>query len=604
MPRPRTHQRGSGQALAAYLARRRRQTDRAWESTPVSFLARLGFDVSRISSRRFALPAANWRPGELWETPSLPESELSFAAAREDQILGESFQTGAVEAAAEARTNEAIEAPPVSAPDRTPPSSRVAEAEGEPAVETSLPKSAEESDEPLTDALPQPPIVEPIGNRRRARVEEVSSTKSRESEAARQTPAATAKPGEAPDAVNEIDPARLFEPTTERDLSPAAWAKRLALVIAEEQQSKPARERTVKSEPAASATAVQEKAGRSNVKPVGREAPFIPPARRESAAGAETLSAPTRRFLRPLIGFDPADVPVVRGVRAEQITGELHADAATIGQTVVIGSAFANESPEQLGVLAHELTHVARRRQPRFVPPIARDVRQGSAGFAPSPETPETMDEEALARRVEGRVIRAAEQFLPALSAPPIATETETATGREPGKQQQWEKIGGALPAPWESLPGWASSPASDPNPMAAPPGAISRSIDDDRNRRLHLVVGVVTDNKDPARLGRVKVKYPWLSAEQTSDWARVVSPGAGRQRGLQFTPRVEDEVLVGFEMGDVHHPYVIGGLWNGQAKPHDPDDVDKIIIADPNNNRIELGKDGVTIKGSVINLN
>lgn len=132
----------------------------------------------------------------------------------------------------------------------------------------------------------------------------------------------------------------------------------------------------------------------------------------------------------------------------------------------------------------------------------------------------------------------------------------------------------------------------------------ILRGDGDDRERRFHLVVGVVTDNNDPARLGRVKVKYPWLSAEQTSDWARVVSPGAGRKRGLQFIPQVEDEVLVGFEMGDVHHPYVLGGLWNGQAPPHEPEQVDKIIIADPHGNHIELSEEGVTIKGGTINLN
>jgi uncharacterized protein involved in type VI secretion and phage assembly len=31
--------------------------------------------------------------------------------------------------------------------------------------------------------------------------------------------------------------------------------------------------------------------------------------------------------------------------------------------------------------------------------------------------------------------------------------------------------------------------------------------------------------------------------------------------------------VLVGFEMGDIHHPYVLGGLWNGQDLPPSPTD-------------------------------
>jgi phage protein D len=79
------------------------------------------------------------------------------------------------------------------------------------------------------------------------------------------------------------------------------------------------------------------------------------------------------------------------------------------------------------------------------------------------------------------------------------------------------------------------------------------------------LVIGIVTDNQDPKGYGRVKVKYPWLSSDHASDWARVVAPGAGDQRGIEFLPEVNDEVLVGFEMGDIHYPYVLGGLWNGK---------------------------------------
>jgi phage protein D len=79
------------------------------------------------------------------------------------------------------------------------------------------------------------------------------------------------------------------------------------------------------------------------------------------------------------------------------------------------------------------------------------------------------------------------------------------------------------------------------------------------------LVLAVVTDNDDPEGLGRVKLKYPWLSPDHASHWARVVSAGAGPNRGIQFVPEINDEVLVGFELGDVHHPYVLGGLWNGK---------------------------------------
>jgi uncharacterized protein involved in type VI secretion and phage assembly len=82
------------------------------------------------------------------------------------------------------------------------------------------------------------------------------------------------------------------------------------------------------------------------------------------------------------------------------------------------------------------------------------------------------------------------------------------------------------------------------------------------------LVVGIVTDNQDPNGQGRVKVKYPWLAPDQASDWARVVAVGGGPDRGIAFFPEINDEVLVGFEQGDIHHPYIIGGLWNGVDKP------------------------------------
>jgi uncharacterized protein involved in type VI secretion and phage assembly len=82
------------------------------------------------------------------------------------------------------------------------------------------------------------------------------------------------------------------------------------------------------------------------------------------------------------------------------------------------------------------------------------------------------------------------------------------------------------------------------------------------------LMVGIVTNNKDPKAFGRVKVCLPTLTEQHESNWARVVSLGAGTGRGFDCLPEVDDEVLVGFEHGDIHRPYVIGGVWNGKDKP------------------------------------
>src|SRR4051812_5314015 len=44
--------------------------------------------------------------------------------------------------------------------------------------------------------------------------------------------------------------------------------------------------------------------------------------------------------------------------------------------------------------------------------------------------------------------------------------------------------------------------------------------------------------------------------------------PMAGGGRGTYFLPEVGDEVLVAFERGEIEHAYIIGALWNGQARP------------------------------------
>jgi phage protein D len=85
---------------------------------------------------------------------------------------------------------------------------------------------------------------------------------------------------------------------------------------------------------------------------------------------------------------------------------------------------------------------------------------------------------------------------------------------------------------------------------------------------QLGLTIGIVTNNKDPDGVGRVRVKFPALSDQEESWWARVVTPGAGSSAGLMMMPQIDDEVLVGFEHGDLRRPFVLGGVWGAKAKP------------------------------------
>jgi uncharacterized protein involved in type VI secretion and phage assembly len=88
------------------------------------------------------------------------------------------------------------------------------------------------------------------------------------------------------------------------------------------------------------------------------------------------------------------------------------------------------------------------------------------------------------------------------------------------------------------------------------------------KNRIYGIVVGIVTNNQDPDNMGRVKVKFPWLSDTDESYWARLATPMAGKDRGIYVLPDIDDEVLIAFEHGDVRFPYVLGALWNGQDTP------------------------------------
>ena len=69
------------------------------------------------------------------------------------------------------------------------------------------------------------------------------------------------------------------------------------------------------------------------------------------------------------------------------------------------------------------------------------------------------------------------------------------------------------------------------------------------------------------------------MSDEVESNWARVVSPMAGKERGFYCLPEVDDEVLVAFEQGDFDHPYIVGFLWNGQDRPPETDPKNRVIL-------------------------
>ncbi len=109
--------------------------------------------------------------------------------------------------------------------------------------------------------------------------------------------------------------------------------------------------------------------------------PRRPPALQPPGPG-EPLPHGTRRTLEDRIGADLGDVRVHGNAQARQQAQDLEARAFTSGSDVWLGE---GESPHDLGLMAHEATHVVQQREPGVA---ARLMRAPTA--TPSPPTPAT----------------------------------------------------------------------------------------------------------------------------------------------------------------------------------------------------------------------
>jgi hypothetical protein len=187
----------------------------------------------------------------------------------------------------------------------------------------------------------------------------------------------------------------------------------------------------------------------------------------------------------------------------------------------------------------------------------------------------------------------------------------------EHGTYETWVSMTGRQ---FRSLYGLASGGGGGAGGVGGPGGT--------GHRMSGVVSAVVTDIHDPLRMGRVKLRFPWLDDDYVSDWARTVqhggvsvlgglehgggtghipagAPGSGGFIGYA----VNDEVLVTFDRGDFDQPYVLGGLYNGVNKPT-KFTVDNLVSKDgiPNvlavssrrGNRLELLDDELTMNAGV----
>jgi hypothetical protein len=155
---------------------------------------------------------------------------------------------------------------------------------------------------------------------------------------------------------------------------------------------------------------------------------------------------------------------------------------------------------------------------------------------------------------------------------------------------------------------------------------------------------GFVMDNKDPLKLGRIKVRIPSIFVcdaahsgsdacdpdrkddgdETVTDWAWPCLPcGGAADQGLFFVPDCGANVWVEFEEGNLDHPIWVGTFWaNPDKKPQTPQEAQDMagtkknsepmrrVLKTTSGHFLEFcdikGKESITLKhkdGALINL-
>ncbi len=124
-----------------------------------------------------------------------------------------------------------------------------------------------------------------------------------------------------------------------------------------------------------------------------------------------------------------------------------------------------------------------------------------------------------------------------------------------------------------------------------APPDSLARPT--------AAALGIVTQVTDPQNEGRIRVSLPAYGDVET-EWLQVLSPGAGRDKGLMILPGVGDRVLVLLANGEPAEGTVLGGLYGPAGMPDsgvEGGDTQRYTLLTAGGQRVQLDDAAHTVR-------
>lgn len=98
-----------------------------------------------------------------------------------------------------------------------------------------------------------------------------------------------------------------------------------------------------------------------------------------------------------------------------------------------------------------------------------------------------------------------------------------------------------------------------------------------------------VADNRDPEKLGRVKVQFLWQKDGSTTNWIRVKTLHAGTGYGTYWLPEIDDIVKIEFPGNNPSFPIVGGSLFYQDQADRYNDNNDIKVIRTKSGNEIQF---------------